>query len=801
MEAVQYLRAMKRIARHLEIMMRSTLCLLAVLTFSAHAADPPRSPEIRYQWSSVAMGGAGFVSGLVTHPEDPALLYARTDVGGAYRFNRENDSWIPLLDWLPPENASGMGVESLALDPRDPRKVYLLTGTPYWRGGTSVLRSGDQGKTWQRVDVSEHIRAHGNKWGRHSGERLAVDPNDGRILFCGSRNNGLWRSSDYGSTWSQVSGLAPGRPIHRKGAKQPEHPATTNNGNGICFVAFDPASGSKGNATRVIYAGLSRPRIQIYQDPDDREQRAAEGNVYQSTDAGRTWSPLPPLPEVGLKEVTSNAFFHPVRALIANRQLIVTFQAEKGWGGGIFRYDPASRRWADLTPVDGDKKDAHGKPLRQYGGYSGIDFLPGTPGRMIASTFGVYQPQRNIEGKTHWGERIYYTERGLEEDGTGWLDLFGKDRARLDPNIPFAHGSTIHWGASVVLDRADPRHAFVTSGNGVWATPNLTDALDPDPTKRALWRMAVKNLEESVPMDVASIPDGPLVSLIWDYAGFTNEDPAQYGSHGRFKVVGGLNVRLASVGSGNTAKVVRFNSGGAIAWSADSGANWTALEKHQLGKAGTDGSIALSADAATILLTTANKTVHRHHDPTHQWPANGWQPVPDLQGAHLPVADPLDANRFYSYKGSTGELLASSDAGKTFQPVASIGHGGNWRIRHAPDRSADVWIAMHAGGLARWCNGQVTRIPLFRCSTVGFGRGKEPGDYPAIYLWGRPLKDDPEGVYRSTDEGKTWFRINDDLHQYGDLANGGFVKGCMNVFGRVYRSTAGRGVVHGTPLE
>jgi hypothetical protein len=96
-------------------------------------------------------------------------------------------------------------------------------------------------------------------------------------------------------------------------------------------------------------------------------------------------------------------------------------------------------------------------------------------------------------------------------------------------------------------------------------------------------------------------------------------------------------------------------------------------------------------------------------------------------------------------------------------------------------------------------NGGVEKIPVFQCSSIGFGRGKADGDYPAVFIWGRPLKDDPEGIYRSTDAGKTWGRVNDDAHQYGGLGNGGFVKGDMNVFGRVYMSTPGRGIPYGTP--
>lgn len=49
--------------------------------------------------------------------------------------------------------------------------------------------------------------------GRGMGERLAVDPNNGSILFMGARSgNGLYKSTDYGSTWTKVTSFPnPGR--------------------------------------------------------------------------------------------------------------------------------------------------------------------------------------------------------------------------------------------------------------------------------------------------------------------------------------------------------------------------------------------------------------------------------------------------------------------------------------------------------------------------------------------------------------------------------------------------------------
>ena len=67
----------------------------------------------------------------------------------------------------------------------------------------AILRSSDRGRTFQRTNVP--IKFGGNEDGRGNGERLVVDPKDGRILYLGTRHDGLWRSRDRGVTWTRVA--------------------------------------------------------------------------------------------------------------------------------------------------------------------------------------------------------------------------------------------------------------------------------------------------------------------------------------------------------------------------------------------------------------------------------------------------------------------------------------------------------------------------------------------------------------------------------------------------------------------
>ena len=64
-----------------------------------------------YTWQNVAMGGGGFVSGIITSKKEQNLMYARTDVGGAYRWNAVNSRWIPLLDCTSENELGSQGVE------------------------------------------------------------------------------------------------------------------------------------------------------------------------------------------------------------------------------------------------------------------------------------------------------------------------------------------------------------------------------------------------------------------------------------------------------------------------------------------------------------------------------------------------------------------------------------------------------------------------------------------------------------------------------------------------------------------
>jgi hypothetical protein len=116
-------------------------------------------------------------------------------------------------------------------------------------------------------------------------------------------------------------------------------------------------------------------------------------------------------------------------------------------------------------------------------------------------------------------------------------------------------------------------------------------------------------------------------------------------------------------------------------------------------------------------------------------------------------------------------------------------------LKTIPGKAGHVWINNN-GKIRFSTNEGLTFTTCSNYSCAAFSLGKEaPGtDYPTVYMWGKATSTSPEGMYRSIDKGQTWIRANDDDHEWGHLANAGNIEADQNVYGRVFKSTAGMGI-------
>ena len=153
-----------------------TFSLLVPSRTSRAQNATPAPDQAPYSWGNVEINAGGFIDGIVFHPTQPDLMYARTDIGGAYRWKPATRRWIAITDIFGPDDWNLLGVESIALDSHDPNRVYIAVGTytADWAGNGALLRSTDRGETWQRSELP--LKNGGNESGRSMGERLIVNP-------------------------------------------------------------------------------------------------------------------------------------------------------------------------------------------------------------------------------------------------------------------------------------------------------------------------------------------------------------------------------------------------------------------------------------------------------------------------------------------------------------------------------------------------------------------------------------------------------------------------------------------------
>src|SRR5580700_1329891 len=79
----------------------SACALLVVILASGSAtAEAGEDNDQGYRWRNVEIVGGGYVPGVVFNESEPGLVYARTDIGGAYRWEPRSNRWQPLLDWV-----------------------------------------------------------------------------------------------------------------------------------------------------------------------------------------------------------------------------------------------------------------------------------------------------------------------------------------------------------------------------------------------------------------------------------------------------------------------------------------------------------------------------------------------------------------------------------------------------------------------------------------------------------------------------------------------------------------------------
>jgi len=273
---------------------------------------------------------------------EPAEIYVATTTGGVFKSGNEGVSWTPIFD-----KAGGMlSIGAIAVAPSNPSVVWVGTGEADNRQSSSwgdgVYRSLDGGRTWIKSGLAEtrHIgkivihpadpntvwvAAVGHLWGSNP-ERgvfkttdggktwkkvlfrdqntgaidLAMDPRDPEVVFAamyqrqrkgwgfngGGPGSGIFRTSDGGATWTELTAGLP------RGDKGRIGLTIFPGDNRIVYaiVEADPAGrgGARGEAEGPPEAPAGRGgrggRAGAGPSP-----AGSTGGVFRSRDQGETW--------------------------------------------------------------------------------------------------------------------------------------------------------------------------------------------------------------------------------------------------------------------------------------------------------------------------------------------------------------------------------------------------------------------------------------------------------------------------------------------------------------------------------
>jgi photosystem II stability/assembly factor-like uncharacterized protein len=731
-------------------------------------------------WNSVKIGGGGYVDGLIFHPTSPNVLYARTDVGGAYRWNQTTSSWTPITDGFGPTEGFYHGVESIALDPNNDQLVYMAAGMYNSdKADARLYISSDRGDHWTWVSLP--FSTGGNNQGRAMGERLMVDPNKPSTLFYGSRTAGLWKSTDSGQTWAQVTSLSTTK------LTQDQINALGGSAMGVELVVYDTGTKGTGAATQTIYTAIA---------PDYVAAAGLASNMYKSTDGGATWTAV-------TTPVSGFHIPHMVRA--ADGMFYVVFTKDSGPGAGgpgyLYKFDGTNWTLLNQTPAPTQWTNF---------GYGGVSvYGTGATTRIalgVSNTWGNWSGQQVVQ---------------LSDDG-------GQTWREIEATMPHtpANSEFSGWVDDIEIDPNNRDHIMHVFGGGIWETRNASSATPS-------WVNTINGIEETVSLALVTPPPGApytVINSVGDIGTWVHTDlttPPTLGPSGQFGNGNSADIAwsdplyIAAIGT------LKWNTTIAGTWSGDGGKTWTPFATNAPGGAenqSNESNIVVTARNNAIW-APANSVPSYTTDNGATWVATN---LPALSGVGINrsyrlAVDRKNPNKVYAYdsggawwSGQQGKVYVSTDAGHTFTlsqgSVAANLRANPFGVTSLavnPNAEGDIWLAdgnavyhsTDSGATWKklnnfasiWGSRDPSQWPDVQgASVIALGKAMKGAKYSAaVYVVG--VISGQWGVYRSDDGGTSWTRINDDAHQFGGI---GLLAADQNIYGRIYAASGGRGLFY-----
>jgi photosystem II stability/assembly factor-like uncharacterized protein len=254
----------------------------------------------------------GSIGAIAVAPSDPNIVYVASGEGlqrpdlstgdGIYKSTDAGETWTHL------GLRDGQQIPQLAVDPRDPNRLFVVVlGHPYGPNTErGIFRSTDGGQTFEKVLYKDEYTG---------GSDVELDPANPDIVYASlwqaqqgpwensewsGTSGGLFKSTDGGTTWQQLTNGLPTGVVQVDIAIAPSDPnriyATVAAGRSVGIYRSDVAGESwtqittdRRPALRIGGGDLPVPKV----DPKNPDVLYVTSTVtWKSSDGGKTWTGL-----------------------------------------------------------------------------------------------------------------------------------------------------------------------------------------------------------------------------------------------------------------------------------------------------------------------------------------------------------------------------------------------------------------------------------------------------------------------------------------------------------------------------
>jgi photosystem II stability/assembly factor-like uncharacterized protein len=424
-------------------------------------------------WKSVDAGKTWTFSGLpksrhipriIIHPDNPDVVYAAvlgniykpTSDRGVYKSTNGGKSWEKVLF----SNADSGAVE-LVMDPTNPRILYASTWrvnrTPYSLNsggeGSALWKSTDEGQNWEEVSLNDGFAP--GILGIIGVTVSPVNPQKVWAIVENKEKGGVYHSQDGGASWKHINDS---RALRQRAWYYSKIYADTQDEDIVYVMNVSYHKSKDGGKTFKSNNAPHGDHHDLWIAPEDNQRMIIgdDGGAQVSYNGGETWSTYHNQPTAQYYRVTTDNSF-PYRIYVAQQDNSTQRVRHRSSGRGISESDWESTAGGESAHIAVDPLNNDIVYGGSYGGFltrvnhkantvRGINVWPDNP--MGYGAEGMkYRFQWNfpIHFSKHNPKRLYTFSNHVhvsEDEGQSW-EIISPDLTRNDPEKLKSSGGPI----------------------------------------------------------------------------------------------------------------------------------------------------------------------------------------------------------------------------------------------------------------------------------------------------------------------------------------------------------------------